>query len=271
MQDMQYVITDGSTFVDLERDATSHATSMPTEKALEYTVTNTDTRQQPKYRITNTYITDPSRDTLLIQTRFESLDGGFFRLYLLANPSMASGGADNSAWWDRTTSALMASGTRSLFGSPTTVVSALKVGTPNGFVVNDNGYAAMASDCNVELRTHMALVSRFDSASNGNVLQCGEIGSVGADTTFTVALGYGDDAATALAAANGSLAAGFAIGKPLTVKAGATTWAGCACPVHRLVGHAAAAGLLCRGDGAARRRGQDIPRRQRCKLRHAMG
>jgi glucoamylase len=126
MQDMQYVITDGSTFVDLERDATSHATSMPTEKALEYTVTNTDTRQQPKYRITNTYITDPSRDTLLIQTRFESLDGGFFRLYLLANPSMASGGADNSAWWDRTTSALMASGTRSLFGSPTTVVSALR-------------------------------------------------------------------------------------------------------------------------------------------------
>ena len=47
MQDMQYVITDGSTFVDLERDATSHAVSMPTEKALEYTVTNTDTDHRP--------------------------------------------------------------------------------------------------------------------------------------------------------------------------------------------------------------------------------
>ena len=42
MEDMQYVVTDGSTFVDLERDATSHAISMPSEKALEYTVTNTD-------------------------------------------------------------------------------------------------------------------------------------------------------------------------------------------------------------------------------------
>ena len=209
MEDMQYVITDGSTFVDLERDATSHAISMPSEKALEYTVTNTDMRPSPKYRITSTYIADPSRDSLLIRTRFESLDGGVYRLYLLANPSMAGGGANNNAWWDGTNSALMASGTRSLFGSPTTVVSALKVGSPNVFVGNDNGYAAMASDCNVELHKNMALISRFDNASDGNVVQCGEIGGIGADTTFTLALGYGGDAATALAAAEGSLAAGF--------------------------------------------------------------
>ncbi len=53
----------------------------------------------------------------------------------------------------------------------------------------------MASDCNVELHKDMALVSRFDSASNGNVVQCGQIGNIGADTTFTVALGYGGAAA----------------------------------------------------------------------------
>ena len=98
MEDMQYVVTDGSTFVDLERDTTSHAVSMPSEKALEYTVTNTDARPSPKYRITSTYIADSSRDTLLIQTRFELLDGGVYRLYLLANPSMAGGGANNKAW-----------------------------------------------------------------------------------------------------------------------------------------------------------------------------
>ena len=172
-------------------------------------VTNTDKRQSPKYRITNTYVTDPSRDTLLIRTRFESLDGGVYQLYLHANPSIAGGGANNSAWWDGTHWALMASGTRTLFGSPMTIVSALKVGSPNGFVANDNGFATVASDCDVELHKDMALVTRFDSASNGNVVQCGEIGAVGADTTFTVALGYGGDAASALAAAEGSLAAGF--------------------------------------------------------------
>jgi glucoamylase len=209
MEDMQYVITDRSTFVDLERDATSHVTSMPAENALEYTITNTDKRPSPKYRITNTYVTDPSRDTLLIRTRFESLDGGVYQLYLHANPSIAGGGANNSAWWDGMNSALMASGTRILFGSPTTIVSALKVASPNGFVANDNGFAAMASDCDVELHKNMALVTRFGSASNGNIVQCGEIGNDGADTTFTVALGYGGDAASALAAANGSLAAGF--------------------------------------------------------------
>ena len=130
MQDMQYIVTDGSTFVDLERDATNHAVSMPDEKALEYTVTNTDKRATPKYRITNTYITDPSRNTLLIRTRFQSLDGGTYRLYLLENPSMAGGGANDNAWWDATNSALMSSGTETLFGSSMTVVSASEGGKP---------------------------------------------------------------------------------------------------------------------------------------------
>ncbi len=210
MQDMQYIVTDGSSFVDLERDATTHAVSMPDEKALEYTIANTDKRATPKYRITNTYITDPNRNALLIRTRFQSLDGNSYQLYLLENASMAGGGADNNAWWDGTNAALMSSGTKILFGSQTTVVSALKVASPNGFVAHENGYAGAASDCLVNLRARKMLSNQFDNvASNGNVVQCGEVGNVGADTTFTVALGYGSDAASAVAATNGSLAAGF--------------------------------------------------------------
>jgi len=147
MQDMQYIVTDGSTFVDLERDATIHMISMPEEKALEYTVTNTDKRTTPKYKITNTYITDPARNTLLIRTRFQSLDGNTYRLYLLENSSMAGGGSNDNAWWDGTNSALMSSETGTLFGSATTVVSALKVASPNGFIAHDSGYAGKASDC----------------------------------------------------------------------------------------------------------------------------
>jgi glucoamylase len=210
MQDMQYVVTDGSTFADLERDATNHVVSMPDEKALEYTVTNTDMRLTPKYRITNTYITDPSRDTLLIRTRFQSLDGGAYSLYLLENPSVAGGGANNNSWWDGTNSALISSGTAPLFGSSMTIVSALKVASPNSFVAHDNGYAGQSSDCLVDLKAHKAFSNQFDKvASNGNTVQCGQVGNVGADTTFTVALGYGSDAASAVAAANASLMAGF--------------------------------------------------------------
>lgn len=210
MQDMQYIITDGSTFVDLERDSTNHEISMPDEKALEYTVTNTDKRATPKYRITNTYITDPSHDTLLIRTRFQSLDGNSYQLYLLENASMAGGGGNNNAWWDETSLALMSSETETLFGSSTTVVSALKVASPNDFVAHENGYSGVASDCLVELGQNKVLKNQFDSvAKNGNVVQCGEVGNLMADTTFTVALGYGSDAASAVAVANASLAAVF--------------------------------------------------------------
>src|SRR5207247_3695905 len=73
MQDMQYVVTDGSTFVDLERDATNHVFSMPDEKSLEYTVTNT--AKSGKYKLTNTYVTDPAQNTLLLKTRRQSVDG----------------------------------------------------------------------------------------------------------------------------------------------------------------------------------------------------
>src|SRR5919199_3213143 len=91
MQDMQYVVTDGSTFVDLERDGTNHVVSMPDEKSLEYTVTNT--AKSGRYRLTNTYVTDSARSTLLERTRFQSLDGGSYQLYVLYNPSLAGGGA----------------------------------------------------------------------------------------------------------------------------------------------------------------------------------
>jgi len=210
MQDMQYVVTDGSTFVDLERDSTNHVVSMPDEKALEYIVANTDKRATPKYRITNTYITDPTRNTLLIRTRFQSLDGGGYQLFLLENPSIAGGGANNNAWWDPTNSALLSSATANLFGSTTIVVSALKVAGPNGFIAHDTGYAGRASDCYVDLATNKALSNQFDNiATNGNIVQCGQIGGIGNDTTFTVALGYGGDATSAIAAAGGSLTAGF--------------------------------------------------------------
>ncbi|MEC3979313.1 glycoside hydrolase family 15 protein [Amycolatopsis sp. H20-H5] len=217
-QDMQFVVTDGSTFVDLERDATTHAVSMPDEKALEYTVTNT--AKSGKYRITTSYVTDPNRATLLTSTRFQSLDGGAYRLHLLANPSMAGGGGNDNAWWDAGSGALMASGTENLFGASTTVTSALRVSS--GFVAHDNGYSGAGSDCLTDLRADKVLTNQFDAVSGtGNVVQCGQI-AVGADTTFTVALAYGGTAAAANSAAGASLSAGF----PSVAGAYRTGWNG---------------------------------------------
>lgn len=206
MQDMQYVVTDGSSFVDLERDATNHVVSMPDPKSLEYTVTNT--AKSGKYRITNTYVTDPNNNTLVINTRFQSLDGGSYRVYLLANPSMAGGGAGDNAWWDSADGTLDAGDTETLFGSPLTVDSALAVST--GFSAHDNGYSGTASDCYSDVSAHRTLTNQYDSLSGaGNAVQCGQIG-VGSDTTFTVALGYGGSTSAAETAAQNSLSTGFA-------------------------------------------------------------
>ncbi|MFI5606545.1 glycoside hydrolase family 15 protein [Amycolatopsis sp. NPDC051903] len=203
MQDLQYVVTDGSSFTDLERDATNHVVTMPDEKSLEYTVTNT--AKNGRYRITTTYVTDPSRASLVTRTRFQSLDGGSYRLYLLANPSMAGGAANDTASWDGT--GLVASGTENLFGKATTVVSSLRAST--GFSAHDNGYSGAGSDCLTDLRADHRLDSGFDTISGaGNVVQCGQI-PVAGDTTFTVALGYGATAAAATGAATGSLGSGF--------------------------------------------------------------
>src|SRR3989440_2144805 len=132
VQDMQYIVTDGASFVDLERDATNHAVSMPDENALEYTVTNT--AKTGRYRLTSTYVTDPARSTLLLRTRFQSLDGGAYRLYVLYNPSLAGGGAGDTGGWDGS----------ALLGSDAAVASALKASV--GFTAHSTGYSGTASD-----------------------------------------------------------------------------------------------------------------------------
>lgn len=201
VQDLQYVVTDGSTFADLERDATTHTTSMPDEKSPEYTVTNTAT--SGRYRLTETYVTDPARSTLLIKTRFQSLDGGAYKLYALFNPSLAGSGGNDTGGWDG--SALVASDGQPVFGS--TVASALKSST--GFSTHDNGYSGTASDGLTDLRANKRLTGQYDTASNaGNIVQTGQV-PVAADTTFTLALGFGADRTAAASAATASLSAGF--------------------------------------------------------------
>lgn len=203
VQDLQYVVTDGSTFTDLERDATTHAVSMPDEKALEYTVTNT--AKSGKYRITNTYVTDPARSTLLVRTRFESLDGGSYKLYALYNPSLAGGGGNDTGAWDSGSGVLVASDDQPVFGS--TVASALKASV--AFTEHSTGYSGSASDGLTDLRANHGLAQQYDTAgTGGNIVQTARV-PVGTDTTFTLALGFGADRASAASAASSSLSRGF--------------------------------------------------------------
>ena len=155
MQDMQYIVTDGSTFVDLERDATNHVISMPTEGARVHRHQHGQARnaevpdhQHLHHRPEPQHPADPHALPVL----------GWWHLPAIParEPLHGRRRRQQQCLVGRTNSALMASGTRTLFGSPMTVVSALKVASPNGFVAHDNGYAAVASDCYVDLHKDMA-------------------------------------------------------------------------------------------------------------------
>ena len=72
MSTLQYVVTDGATFTDLQtRDMTYTVAADPTGMAC--TVTSTDAKHG--YRLVTTYITDPARDTVLMNTRLQALPG----------------------------------------------------------------------------------------------------------------------------------------------------------------------------------------------------
>src|SRR3984957_9934702 len=72
VETLQYVVTDGSTFTDLQtRDMTYTVAADPS--GLACTVTATSAKHG--YRLVTTYITDPARDTVLMHTRLAATPG----------------------------------------------------------------------------------------------------------------------------------------------------------------------------------------------------
>ena len=92
---LELVVSDGRTFTDRESDGTTHEIELVTDSALIYRQVNTDV--QRRYRITKTYITDPLRATVLVDVRFQSLDGGRYSVYALYDPALNNSGRHDSA------------------------------------------------------------------------------------------------------------------------------------------------------------------------------
>lgn len=203
VQDLQLVVTDGSSFVDLERDATNHQLQLLDPRALTYRQINTD--RSNRYRITRTVVTDPDRPVVLMETRFEALAGGPYQVYVLYNPSLNnSGRCDKGATLGKALVAIDEGGC----GENLVVASALV--SSSGFSQTSNGYSGSSSDGLVDLSANKHLSTLFDTASTpGNLVQIGQL-DMGKDTTVTLALGFGATQAEAASNAGASITAGFA-------------------------------------------------------------
>src|SRR4026208_2154485 len=69
VETLQYIVTDGSTFTDLQtRDMVSTASALD---ASGMSCRVTSTARSGKYKIVTDYVTDPDRNTLLMRTRLD--------------------------------------------------------------------------------------------------------------------------------------------------------------------------------------------------------
>jgi glucoamylase len=220
---LQYVVTDGSTFTDLQtRDMTYTVRADPTGMAC--TVTATDA--QHGYELTTTYITDTASDTVLMHTRLSAIPGSgtkvsglhlYARLDAHVNGN-GGGGAQNAG--GNTGVVATSDGSQvPVVYSTNTVTNAVNrtYAVPTYMALADSsaspeasvGYAGSASDGLAQLDTSHALTP-YDSAPDGHIVATQEL-APGPDGSITLALGFGRTQASAVSTAQSSLNSPFAL------------------------------------------------------------
>jgi glucoamylase len=220
---LQYIVTDGSSFTDLQtRDMSYTVSADPTGMAC--TVTATDA--QHGYQLTTTYITDPGADTVLMHTRLSAAAGSgtnvaglhlYARLDAHVNGNGGGGtqnaGANSGVVTTSGGSAIpVVSSTNTVtdaanrsYAVPTYMALADSTPAPQASV----GYAGTASDGLTQLDTSRALTP-YPSAPDGHIVATQEL-APGRDGTVTLALGFGRTQAGAVSTAQGSLSGPFAL------------------------------------------------------------
>jgi len=196
---LQYIVSNGSSFADTETADTTHAISLVDPTSLVWQQVNTATNGD--FTITKTYVADPSRSVVLIETTFDNLTSTPLQLYADYLPQLNNDGMGNTGGTDATSGDLVASN-----GS---VSSALA--SSAGFTQTTTGYVGSSSDGSEQLAGSYALTSTYSSASTaGHIVQVAQIPvAASGSTTFTLALAFDSSQSAAISDAAASLAAGF--------------------------------------------------------------
>src|SRR3954469_24265218 len=89
---LQYVVTDGTSFTDLQTRDMTYTVSQPDDRSLSCRVTAT--AKSGRYRIVTDYLTDPDRPTVLLRSKFEALRGTTrdYKLYVRFDPTLNGNG-----------------------------------------------------------------------------------------------------------------------------------------------------------------------------------
>jgi glucoamylase len=195
LRDLQFVITDGRRLTGAERDSTRQRVVLRDGRSLIYEQINTE--RHGRWRLTKTYVTDPKRATVTINVSLRSLKGGPYRVYVVANPSLANGSPESGT---------CAGSTMTVSGTAT----AAAIVTKPAMIDTSCGYKGR-SDGLLDLRRHHRLSRHYRSAPKGNVVITAATPLTGArgHDHLTVALSFGTTPAAAVAVARASLRTGW--------------------------------------------------------------
>jgi len=182
LRDLQYLITDGTTFFQEEKRDLKINIERLSDHALGYRCTNAD--PEGRYTIAKEIIGDPHLGCLLQHTKISAPDPSFLakiKLFALCAPHLEIGGARNNAY------IAIANGQRILMAQKGNTWMALGATVP--FSRLSCGYVG-ASDGWTDLQ-NFQMDWQFDSATDGNVALTGEL-DCGKFPEFTLGLAFGN-------------------------------------------------------------------------------
>ncbi|HEX4721377.1 MAG TPA: glucodextranase DOMON-like domain-containing protein [Pseudonocardiaceae bacterium] len=206
---LQYVVTDGATFTDLQtRDLTYTVSSDATGMAC--TVTATSAKHG--YQLSTTYVTDPNQDTVLMHTRLSATKGSHtdprsLRLYARLDAHVNGNGGGGTANGGADTG-VVASGEPVVFDTSTVSQAANRdYAVPTYMALGSDGgghggatvgYAGTPSDGLTSLDATHKLDTTYTSAPNGHIVAVSDV-TPRDGHDVTLALGFGRTQAAAIA------------------------------------------------------------------------
>jgi glucoamylase len=215
VETMQYIVTDGSTFTDLQtRDMTSSAEALDAGGMV---CEVTSTAKSGRYRIITDYFTDPSRNTLLMNVQLVQTGPGPLHLYVRFDPTVngnGGGGSGNGGKDSSVTDTSKGHPIAVAYDTVTATNAANRDYAQRVFAALDgpfsqvtNGFVGAGSDGLTQLDASRTLATTFDSATDGNVVQVAQLNLGPGAGKAVLALGFSDTQPNAVAAAEASLAA----------------------------------------------------------------
>ncbi len=201
VQSLQMIIVTPDGRVETESEDTTHSITMSRD-ADSLSFRQENTAKSGAYILSKAYVTDPERNSLLLNVFFKSRvhESAGYKLYVYYDPSLNNSGMHDSAWSEG--DALLA-----VDGDKASALI-----TEPALAETTNGYFG-SSDGLTQLRKAKSITSVYTRAVDGNVVQVGRPSPskiiISNGIRFTVALGFGKTPVDARKSARASLGKGF--------------------------------------------------------------